>query len=419
MFYLNEEWVSQDTVQAWQAMFAQHPQLQDLQSWRVAVCLTDTRHWLALLLYIRDQGGTVLPIHPDTPWEAAQRLAQRAGCNALIWQEWQNWQRVEVEQLAPAGCLLQMSSGTTGEPKCIARSWQSIAQEVAAYIQHFPEPAQMTPLLACPVSHSYGLIAGFLVALARGQQPYVLNTTNPKFVLKQMLSLSQPLLYSSPAMLHTLARLLPPGQRLHAVMSSGTLLPEPWFQLLRQRCDYLFQQYGCSEAGCIAISRDTQQASTLGLPLPHLQVQAGSPQQPQEIRVLRDEGEVATQDLGYFDEQGRLHFVARQDDTIIVAGLNVYPQEVEAVLMAMPGVEDAVVFKRPDPFSGERVCALVVGAVQWEQVRAWCQPRLAPYQIPLEVQAVMALPRQANGKINRRQLAQVYALGMQSMQEAG
>ena len=382
---------------------------------RIAARFQNPAQMLAFVLAARGAGVTLLPIHPALPDEGARRLAERAGCHRLF------LDGSEPLRLAPAPAspegepsLLQMSSGTTGEPKCIARSWRAVGQEIESYVATFTAPDDMTPVIACPITHSYGLICGVLVGLRRGRAPVLLDTTNPRALIRKLQSTERPLLYTSPALLHTVSRLLPEGERIHAAMTSGTLLPGPWFSLIRSRVTHLFQQYGCSEAGCIAISDDLTAADIMGRPLPHHRVHAGaSAEDPAEIVVEGAGGAVRTADLGYFGLDGSLVFVSRMDDTINVSGLNVYPREVEDVMMAMPGITDAVAFARPDAFAGERVTLLfsAEAAVDPSALQDWARRWLAGHQVPGEAIQVPALPRQANGKISRRAVAQAYRDG--------
>lgn len=379
---------------------------------RLAVCFPETADWLALFFAIRACGASVLPIHPGTPYDAALKLARTAGCDRLYYNS--TIPEEIGERIGGEGQLLQMSSGTTGAPKCIARSWSEIDAEVRSYVDTFREPETMTPVVACPTTHSYGLICGILVALERGQTPLILNTANPKYLLRRLRETERPLLYSSPAILHTLARLTPEGEKLHAVMTSGTLLPEAWFGTIRAKADLVFQQYGCSEAGCIAINPDLTAAGDMGYVLPHLSLETGgSADAPGEIVVTRNGRPIATRDLGYRRADGMLVFVSRLDDMINVSGLNVYPAQVEEAVMTMPDVTDAVAFRREDRFAGERV-GLVFSArtaVSPLDIRAWCMPRLASHQLPTEIVQVDAVPRQANGKISRREVAARFAAG--------
>ncbi|WP_198650251.1 AMP-binding protein [Oceanimonas marisflavi] len=414
MLYVNEQFYDQAHFEAAAREFAALPALADCRQYRYAVCLPATADWLALFFYLQSAGSTVLPLHPDMPLEAARRQARRAGCHWLFYHDLHAEPLEQGRPAAPGGELLQMSSGTTGEPKCIARSWASIERELSSYVSHFREPETMTPVIACPVTHSYGLIAGLLVALRRGQVPVIIDNLNPKYLLRRLRAIPQHLLYSSPAMLNTLCRLLPAGERLHGVMTSGTVLPGPWFQTLRAATGHLFQQYGCSEAGCIAINPAVASASDIGFVLPHLTlVNAPTGEAPGELVFEGEDGVIHTRDLGYRRPDGMLVFVARSDDTINVAGLNLYPQEVEDVVMAMAGIRDAVVLRKPDPFSGERACLLFSAdaPVAVNALRDWCRARLVPYQIPAEMVQVNDIARQANGKISRREVAARFAAG--------
>ena len=382
---------------------------------RLAARFRDPLDAVSLILAARQAGATLLPIHPALPDEGARRLAERAGCHRLFLDSWEGESLDAPAPVPGEGQLLQMSSGTTGEPKCIARAWSAIEREIESYVSAFIEPDGMTPVIACPISHSYGLICGLFVGLARGRVPVVVDTTNPKYLLRRLREIERPLLYTSPAMLHTLARLLPKGETIHAAMTSGTVLPAAWFEAIRGRVEHFFQQYGCSETGCIAINPDLRKPDAMGRPLPHHRVRAGEGAgQPAEIVVEGSAGTVHTADLGYLDADGLLIFVARMDDTINVSGLNVYPGEVEDVVMAMPGITDAVAFARPDAFAGERVTLLFSAEepVAPRDLQDWCRRWLAGHQVPGEAMQVRAIPRQANGKISRRQVAERYRDGL-------
>lgn len=379
---------------------------------RLAVCFAEPQEWLAFFFAARAADVSILPLHPSTPYAAARRAAETAHCNRLFYNSLEG-ETIGETVVDAKGHLLQMSSGTTGEPKCIARPWADIADEVETYVETFREPQSMTPLIACPITHSYGLICGLLVALRRGQIPVILDTGNPKFLLRKLREKANPYLISSPAVLHTLARLLPAGETIHATMTSGTLLPEPWFQLIRRKSTHMFQQYGCSEAGCIAINPDVQAANEMGFVLPRWSLkEAGDAATPRAIVIERGGLSIDTRDLGHVRDDGMLVFVSRLDDLINVSGLNVYPKEVEDVIIAMDGVEDAVVFRRLDAFAGQRVAVIFSGSIaDSAAIRQWCVDRLAPHQRPTDIVRVAAIPRQANGKISRRDVATRFEAG--------
>ena len=135
---------------------------------------------------------------------------------------------------------------------------------------------------------------------------------------------------------------------------------------------------------------------------------------PGEEKPGDDRSVVATRDLGYFNARG-LCFVSRLDDTINVAGVNVYPQEVEEVILGFKGVSEAIVYKRLDPYAGERVCLQFTAEQELDTsvLRQWCATRLSPFQVPLEIRQVHAIAKLDNGKVNRRSLLEETSGGSQ------
>jgi O-succinylbenzoic acid--CoA ligase len=115
-----------------------------------------------------------------------------------------------------------------------------------------------------------------------------------------------------------------------------------------------------------------------------------------------------TGDLGYLDADGYLYVLDRRDDLIISGGENVYPAEVESVLLAHPAVLEAGVAGIPDPEWGRAVAAYVVCApgasVSAADLVAFCRQRLAGYKVPRRVEFRTLLPRNAAGKLLRRRL---------------
>ena len=120
--------------------------------------------------------------------------------------------------------------------------------------------------------------------------------------------------------------------------------------------------------------------------------------------AVRD-GWLWTGDVGYLDEEGFLFIVDRKKDMIVSGGENIYPREVEECLLRHPGIADAAVVGVPDERWGEAVKAVVVpraGAVlTLADVQTHCRAWLAGYKKPTHLVVVDALPRAANGKIDK------------------
>jgi long-chain acyl-CoA synthetase len=110
-------------------------------------------------------------------------------------------------------------------------------------------------------------------------------------------------------------------------------------------------------------------------------------------------------DLGWLDEDGYLFLTGRKHDMIISGGVNVYPQEVEGVLVSHPSVREVIVFGEPHTEWGQQVVARVVPApgapLDPERLRAWARERLAGYKCPRRIDVVEALPRTPTGKVKR------------------
>lgn len=138
---------------------------------------------------------------------------------------------------------------------------------------------------------------------------------------------------------------------------------------------------------------------------------AGYLNRPEATEAALGDGWMHTGDLGFVDERGYFHIVGRASDMILSGGLNVYPSEVEAVLVAHPAVREAAVFGLPDPDLGERVCAAVVAdpfdpMALAEHTRA----ALNAYKLPRRWVEVDALPRNAMGKVQKQVLRNRYAI---------
>lgn len=140
-------------------------------------------------------------------------------------------------------------------------------------------------------------------------------------------------------------------------------------------------------------------------------VMAGYHGQPEATARALAGGWLHTGDVGYLDEQGYLYVLDRRDDLIISGGENIYPAEVEGVLLEHPAVAEAGVVGVPDPVWGQAVVAAVRlrpgAAFDEAALRQFCRERLAGYKVPARIVAVEALPRTPSGKLMRRRLAEL------------
>ena len=117
-------------------------------------------------------------------------------------------------------------------------------------------------------------------------------------------------------------------------------------------------------------------------------------------------------DIGYLDEDGYLYICDRKSDMVISGGVNIYPAEIEHVLITLPGVIDCAVVGLPDSEYGESLLAVVAAApdaLTAEQVQQYVRERLAGYKVPRRVELIESLPRDDNGKVAKRLLRERFA----------
>ncbi len=127
------------------------------------------------------------------------------------------------------------------------------------------------------------------------------------------------------------------------------------------------------------------------------------------------DGRFTVGDVGWMDAEGFIYLADRRVDLILSGGVNVYPAEIEAVLLEHAAVRDAAVFGIPDPEFGEQVKAAIelqegfaAGEETAAELIAWCRTRLASFKCPKSIDFHQALPREASGKLKKRFLRDVY-----------
>ena len=131
---------------------------------------------------------------------------------------------------------------------------------------------------------------------------------------------------------------------------------------------------------------------------------------------MNDHGWMTLGDIGHIDEDGFLFLTDRKSHMIICGGVNIYPQEIENLLVAHPDVLDAAVIGAPDPDLGERVVAVIqpvdmamAGEAFEQTLRDYLEPQLSRVKMPRQFDFRPDLPREANGKLYKRELRDEYA----------
>jgi O-succinylbenzoic acid--CoA ligase len=337
---------------------------------------------------------------------------------------------------APA--TLVFTSGTTGRPKAAILTHVAHAASAAAWAA-FLQPAPTDRWLAClPFHHVAGL--GMIDRAARWGAPLVVHPRFDPAAVDAAIdgdAISHCSLVGS-----MLGRLLearagrPAPASLRAILLGGERTPPELVRAAALSGLRVVPTYGLTETASGVVALPAEEAAAhpdaAGRPLPGVDLRirlggrtaspaevgeievrgpmlfAGYLARPGETGAALDDGWFRTGDLGSLDGAGRLVVADRRGDLIVSGGENVYPAEVEAVLLAHPGVIDAAVVGRPDPRWGAVPVAAIVerpGVAPTDaDLDAHCRASLAGYKIPVVFERVGALPRSPGGKLLRREI---------------
>jgi malonyl-CoA/methylmalonyl-CoA synthetase len=326
---------------------------------------------------------------------------------------------------APA--LVCYTSGTTGAPKGAVLSHLNVLANSRALAAAWGwEPGDRL-VHALPLFHGHGLCAALYTGLMVGASTVLLPAFEPAAVLDAVTEEHATLFFGVPTMYHRIAATGRADElrRLRlAVSGSAPLAPELHGRIKEAGTDVL-ERYGMTET-LLTVSNPLhgeRRPGTVGFPLPGVdaEVDPGSselrvrgPQvfggylgRPQATAGCFEDGWFRTGDLAEVDD-GYVRILGRTGDVVISGGFNVYPAEVEDVLLRHPDVAEVAVTGTPSEEWGEVVTAWVVpasGSVDADELLRFAAGLLAPYKRPRLVRVVPALPRNAMGKVLRSALS--------------
>lgn len=339
------------------------------------------------------------------------------------------------------GNIVLMSSGTTGIPKGVVRPEPKLPLVLAGVLAAIPLTSDQRTQMTASMFHTWGWAMSNICFAAR-HTVITQRVYDPENVFVQIEKYQCDVLVSSPIFYKQMLQV--EGQEnydtssLQILASSGhALTPEIVKQTVARFGPILANIYGSTEltlaAGATAaeIAADPTVAGyiTSGTRLKILDPEGTEVPQGEvgaiymknntslvgysnpNIPINRVGELISIGDLGYIDDNGRLHVLGRVDDMIIVGGENVHPQSVSDVLEPMPGIKDLAVRGVDDAETFERIAVWIVRddtpegeALTEESVQQWVADNLADHSIPRDVHFVDELPRNATGKVMNRYL---------------
>lgn len=330
------------------------------------------------------------------------------------------------------------TSGTTGTPKGASRNASTAGVgALANLLQVVPYRRDDVVFCPAPLFHSFGL-ATFTFATALGSSMVLPEKFDPEESLR-LIELHKATAASFvPVMIKRIVQLDDKVKKrydlssLRVVMASGSAMgPDLRKAAMETFGDVLYDLYGSTEAGWVAIARPEDIKSrpkSVGKAVPGIEIQIfdkeGDPIEGDETGEIfiksellfegytsgdaKDErdGYMSIGDLGHLEDDF-LYIDGRADDMVVVGGENIYPIEIEEVIDGIKGVEDVTVMGIPDDEYGEVLAAFVVGSVSEDEIKKVCKNELASYKVPKRVEKLDELPRTSTGKVLKRELVEI------------
>ena len=354
----------------------------------------------------------------------------------------------DVAVMADDIAFLQYTGGTTGVAKGAILSHANLVanvEQTSAWIGGTLKEGEEVVVTPLPLYHIFALTANLLTFVKWGANNILI--TNPRDIpgfIKELCAARFTVITGVNTLFNIL--LNAPGFARVAQANRGALkvsvaggmavqrvVADRWQQAMGVP---LIEGYGLTEASpivCVNPLDNKSFSGAIGMPLPSTQVEirdaAGRALPPGEegelcvkgpqvmrgywnmpaetARVFSADGWLSTGDICLMDETGSIRFIDRSKDVIVVSGFKVWPNEVEEVMMMLPGVKEVGVVGVPDEKSGEAVKIYLVKkdpALSVEAVIGHCKANLAGYKVPKQVEFRDSLPKSPIGKILRRKL---------------
>ena len=339
--------------------------------------------------------------------------------------------------------MLLYTSGTSGRPKGAMLPHRALLAnlEQGAQVQPAVVSTDDVVLLVLPLFHVYGLNAGLGAVARQAATGVLVERFDPVETLEEIRRAAVTSVVGAPPMYVAWSMLPDVGDAFASVrlaLSGAAPLPKAVLhRVLDVTGHHVFEGYGLTETAPVVSSTlmsEVAKPGSIGRPIPGVEVEIrderGAPVEegdPGEV-VVRGanvflgywpdasdgpdaDGWFATGDVAYEDEDGDLHLVDRRKEMVLVSGFNVYPREVEDVLVAHPEIEEVAVLGIAHPYTGEAVKAIVVltpgSRLTADEVIAHAARSLARFKCPTTVEFVPELPHGATGKVSKGRLREL------------
>jgi len=429
---------------------------------RVALWAPNSARWIIAALGLLTAGGVLVPV--STRYKAAEgcdvisRSAARLTLvqDGFLGTDYAGWARqagAPVIDLASGfldsgspyaapvlgtdPCDIFFTSGTTGRSKGVVMSHARTVRPWIEWCDIVGLERGDRYLIVSPFFHVFGYKAGIIASLIAGAAMLPVPVYEPAAVLDLVEREKVTMLPGPPALYHSLLGAAASGQRnlssLRAAVIGAADIPVALVERIHRELPFevVLTGYGLTEAGgTVTLNRRDHSAldiaTTAGLPCEGTEVRIsgdgevlvrgyrvmdGYLDDPAATAAAVDPGGwLHTGDLGTLDPGGRLRITGRKKDVFFVGGFNVYPAEVEGIMLQHPAIAEVALIGAPDERLGQAGRAFVVlrqgeASPSEADLLAWCRPRMAGYKVPREVAFMPGLPLSPTGKVDKARLA--------------
>ncbi|KXZ20847.1 acyl-CoA synthetase [Bacillus nakamurai] len=321
------------------------------------------------------------------------------------------------------------TSGSAGKPKAFTRSHRSWLESFSCTKRDFRISPQENVLIPGTLRSSHFLY-GAVSTLFLGGTVMLQKKFNPAEIKNRLAQAD--VLYTVPTMTDALMSIEAFPDKALKLISSGADWPAPAKQALTARYPrlLLYDFYGTSELSFVALlspEDSVRKPDAAGRPFQNVRIEIRRPDgercRPGEtgkifvnspmrfsgyINGLKPDvsGWMTVDDMGYVDEEGFLYVAGRENGMIVYGGLNVFPEEIERVLNACPGVRKAAVVGVPDDYWGKIAVAVIDGNAGVKELKKQCREKLSAYKVPKRWLYTENIPETAGGKIARAAITQ-------------
>jgi len=423
----------------------------------LCVQLPKSQELLELILASMALGCPVLPLNEKyTEQEIRFYLNDSEAKLAILLQKARNWdgqilsaqEAMNASEYSPEPlsesidltqqALFLYTSGTTGHPKGAMISHANIL----ACLKGLHEAWQWSPedklLHVLPLFHVHGLIVAQFGALYANAQTILEPSFDAHRAVLVLKEENISICMAVPTIHYRLLQVenIPELPALRLLTSGSAPLPVAIHEKIRERFGIgITERYGMTEVGIVLSNPYPQGArpGTVGFPvgdarfkimnsdgeecsigqIGELWIKGSSVIQaywnrPKQTEESITDGWLHSGDLACLDSDGYYSIVGRAKDLIISGGFNVYPKEIENLLLKIKSLKEVAVIGVPDEEWGERVIALLIGSAEEAELKQFCQANLASYKRPKKYIFVDDFPRNAMGKIQKAKLREIY-----------